>query len=93
MSKHTPGPWFVNGDGKDYVILVVGGLGPVKQAIATLDHCSVAINLANATLIAAAPKMLAMLKEALDEIVGPGLNQCDLVRRMEMLISEVESHD
>ncbi len=57
MSKHTPGPWYIQDD------LIRGDYGYVADINGGL------INEANARLIAAAPELLAALQIAHEEMV------------------------
>lgn len=71
MSKHTPGPWFIFGNGH-----CVGGpaIAPLGESqTAGIAMCSMSKRhtdecVANAKLIAAAPELLRVLREALDFI-------------------------
>lgn len=66
MSKHTPGPWWLDDDG-----FIASGNGDTYETIAD-PHCSdldIDEREANARLIAAAPELL----EALEELV----EQCE----------------
>ena len=59
MSAHTPGPWLL-WDYPDPQQAIMGGGGFVAQTVGGNDE-------ANARLIAAAPDLLAALKEAVQE--------------------------
>ena len=60
--NHTLGPWHMHSvDGCGYYVL---GPGPAPQFICTLDEGNYDCQAANAALIAAAPEMLAVLKQA-----------------------------
>lgn len=57
---HTPGPWFVNGD----CVEADGPEGPRDVTVAVVHgHPHNTVRAANARLIAAAPELLAALKE------------------------------
>ena len=63
-AAHTPGPWAVRPtpESSHQDFIVEAG----KWSIASIDHCaSIAIEKANACLIAAAPELLACLRRAL----------------------------
>ena len=63
-TAHTPGPWAVRAtpESSHQDFIVEAG----KWSIASIDHCaSIAIEKANARLIAAAPDLLAGLRGAL----------------------------
>ncbi len=85
MTKHTPGPWFVNGpyhiqaDVKTQIPVIVG------QALMLRNDNGARVREANATLIAAAPELLAALKNLLtraqqelkQDSTHDGLINCD----------------
>lgn len=56
MSKHTPGPWYVDSDGDVYV--------PARGLLATDFYMAQPTNIADAYLIAAAPDLLEACKAA-----------------------------
>lgn len=70
MAKHTPGPWPLKSTGDGKRILVGDGLveGPGGYEVAEVysDDCPSEVAWANAHLIAAAPDLLAALKDQLD---------------------------
>ena len=69
MNKHTPGPWKFyddSNDGKTNRIEIVA----IGKTVARIYHSVPAEDLPNARLIAAAPDLLALLKELID-IEGP----------------------
>lgn len=67
MSVHTPGPWTVGQSGDDYV--VAGTWAGVKGNRRVLSiRLGVIPSPANARLIAAAPRMLALLRSAPDMV-------------------------
>jgi hypothetical protein len=62
MSKHTPGPWTANeefDDGESLGIAITGRLGQVVRVFDVGQE-----GFANAALIAAAPDLLSVLREA-----------------------------
>lgn len=71
--KHTPGPWLIAGEDKSFVY----ALGPTGQnsfwahvQAAGQDRVSPNEKAANATLIAAAPDMLQLLRHAWDSYMA-----------------------
>ena len=63
MSAHTPGPWKVEDDGREVVVYAVEGSCRVASIeLDNLDDRSHALR--DARLIAAAPELLAALKDA-----------------------------
>jgi hypothetical protein len=60
MSKHTPGPWVVNGFGGDFIVLA---RLPRGVAISAKNPPGRGDEIADARLIAAAPDLLEALKE------------------------------
>jgi len=73
VSKHTPGPWFVQ-KGFGTIYALSGGTSGITTAIASpLPHQvdgGEAEALANARLIAAAPELLSALEEILNYVGG-----------------------
>jgi hypothetical protein len=86
MSKHTPGPWSVNGN----EIIAPDTESDTHIAayfvrVATIDDTketgwSKPVIAANARLISAAPDMLAMLHEVLDLLNDPDADSSDAWR-------------
>lgn len=82
MSKHTPGPWFVNwaGSGKDgkfvydecYVYAPETGVENVAVAADIADPLTGKPSAANARLIAAAPELLDALRAIVETDFLPG---------------------
>lgn len=65
MSKHTPGPWVVDGSGIKVFADVSNGYPPiVAQATSGDNSLTLQTMEANARLIAAAPDLLAALERA-----------------------------
>ena len=65
MSKHTPGPWeAVNGPEDTYYVEECGQRGIVAEV---LHICTDEWTDANASLIAAAPDLLAALRDLVDD--------------------------
>lgn len=87
-TKHTPGPWGVHGDDGTLI-----GPSNGKQMIAGAKHSHVvkewAVSLeeaqANARLIAAAPDMLAALREVVSSCCGDTLNEAARERKTHAL--------
>ncbi|MCW2242768.1 hypothetical protein [Azospirillum canadense] len=66
MSKHTPGPWTVEQEAADCPIDIIGGNGAVLATVlGAQEQCQILseTQTANATLIAAAPDLLATLQK------------------------------
>lgn len=73
MSKHTPGPWFsLPGHSHIGFIDIQSGIEVVAQ-VTQSDNVPTDQDLANANLIAAAPKMLDALKTAHSHISDDAL--------------------
>lgn len=83
MSKHTPGPWVVEKDGFS---LAMGGQ-VVATAIAP-DRASINEQRANASLISAAPDLLAACYAAMGAIIGLGLENTE--KRIREAIAKAE---
>ena len=60
MSKHTPGPWTVNGFGGDFVVLA--RLSPHGVCVSANNPDRPVDEIANARLMATAPEMREMLR-------------------------------
>lgn len=94
---HTPGPWTVGGDSGNAWIQP---LDPAASCICDLvvsgfdrDTCETfmtAIDEANANLIAAAPDLLAALKELLTFAPSPWSEQRHAIERSEAAIAKAE---
>lgn len=88
-AQHSPGPWAVH-PAKAQVDAFVGGEPlPVCQLLWPTDRRSEDETEANACLIAAAPKMLALLKELID-IEGPQPGHIEWARKVQAVIAEAE---
>jgi hypothetical protein len=97
MSKHTPGPWGIESD--KFSLIWIGPMRPdgikVADIVVRLDHGSDyrpeynARQEANAKLIAAAPELLQLAKDLLEQVEDewPG---CALVERANQLLSRFE---
>jgi|SRR5690554_5964859 len=71
MSKHTPGPWFINRESEDVIegklsIESVNAETQLSYFIAQVDECK--SQEANARLIAAAPELLEALESAVTQM-------------------------
>lgn len=89
MSKHTPGPWIVEYEGKQEWVIVApdgdhtlgyhrwDGLASVYGSIDDKSN-GIVVGQANASLIAAAPDMLNALEEA-ERAISSGLKDTDAV--------------
>ena len=87
MSKHTPGPWVVGTPGPNgcFTIGTTGGLmtAMISHSINEKDQANTAI--ANASLIAAAPEMLAVLEMFIKNWRGSDVDwftQCYEIERL-----------
>ena len=87
MSKHTPGPWVVGTPGPNgcFTIGTTGGLmtAMISHSINEKDQADTAI--ANASLIAAAPEMLAVLEMFIKNWRGSDVDwftQCYEIERL-----------
>ncbi|EKL0657274.1 hypothetical protein ACF0C8_10115 [Pseudomonas aeruginosa] len=71
MSKHTPGPWFINGHERytKYVEARIGG-GWVQEVAACGPTENPEQQEANARLIAAAPELLEALQSCIQQITA-----------------------
>lgn len=83
MDKHTPGPWNVNTTKVDGAIVrwhiasdKHGSVYPVCEHVIECEP-SGAEQLANASLIAAAPELLVALEQALEQAIFPGVTISD----------------
>ncbi|PAQ00892.1 hypothetical protein LRP31_25380 [Mesorhizobium mediterraneum] len=89
-TKHTPGPWQITRyKGRPHAIVAADpdiGAMPIAKVHIANDHE------ANANLIAAAPDMLAILKEAAD-FVQPFNRASDFLDRIEAVIARAEQRD
>ena len=65
MSKHTEGPWNLSITERAAYIRGKGGKYVMQYGFSTVKNAVIEERIANARLIAAAPKMLAELKEIL----------------------------
>lgn len=92
MSKHTPGPWIVRAiDGSIGSIDAADGIQMVAQAmeIGHQDRMNGSPErIANARLIAAAPELLAALKETANILWA--YHPCAESRKADALIAKVE---
>ena len=69
MSKHTPGPWTITRDEENYVHISGNWVNFARVVVRFRgDKQDYKTGLANARLIAAAPDMLAALKDARDAL-------------------------
>lgn len=79
-AKHTPGPWYIHGDGGT---TIVGGEGDCWEHI-----CSVTAN-EDARLIAAAPELLEALEHVLHRIEAifdaDGVDRQDICEDLDIL--------
>jgi hypothetical protein len=86
-TQHTPGPWRTvrfgsKFDARNHSFGVAYGRSGSRLAIVDGEGSSGAANAANARLIAAAPDLLAALKDLLD-MVGP-LDDIPMIRRKQV---------
>jgi hypothetical protein len=63
MSKHTPGPWHIDGSKQEGLTVRAG-----QSAVAVIPGYGVGQRMEDARLIAAAPDILQALKDATDAI-------------------------
>lgn len=70
MSKHTPGPWFIDGSIRKTDLIVSNN---DYQVAICITHQNPESNKANARLIAAAPDLLFALQSALPDLQGLAL--------------------
>lgn len=81
MSKHTPGPWRINGNNMFRWIVadseVFTHSGDVNRSAYGGNMVCESVHKANARLIAAAPELLEALKEIVDAADGAGWEQLD----------------
>lgn len=69
MSKHTPGPWYVDID-KSTAIWSYSIRSPIREQIATVNKYRVSGRWPDARLIAAAPDLLAACRSMLNTTGG-----------------------
>ncbi|RWO22852.1 hypothetical protein [Mesorhizobium sp.] len=82
-AKHTPGPWRIDG------AAIWGATRPVAQCVFLDTRYPLESDEANVHLVAVAPDMLAILKEAAD-FVQPFNRASDLLDRIEAVIAKAE---
>jgi hypothetical protein len=89
MSKHTPGPWHISWNGGDPSIDVPRIQAEPGNNIAFIPDYEQKRHefMANAKLIAAAPKMLKVLKDV--EVTFRFFQYCNLIERLPLYYDEV----
>lgn len=71
--KHTPGPWFINGPfDHDNDLFIRTSIDGENFDIANLSCDETEDTKANASLIAAAPDLLAALEFIVNDLIAPG---------------------
>ena len=95
-ATHTPGPWsIVNwGEATDHPYIVPAKENPETQRESKICDVYNPESEANARLIAAAPELLELCKEAVEVYYDAGLDNTDhVVKRMKSAIAKAEGKE
>lgn len=89
MSKHTPGPWAVNLSDNG-IHALHDSEGKHFANLRNVCGASALVRDADAMLIAAAPDLLAALRDFVDLIEDPNMPMAELIRRGKAALAKVE---